>query len=87
MSFQCSICGKGSIKGHRIIRSGKPKKEGGIGTHVTAMTKRRFYPNLQRVKSLINGTVRNVMVCASCMKAGRVVRPPVRTWKPEPKTA
>jgi large subunit ribosomal protein L28 len=87
MSFQCSICGKGSIKGHRIIRSGKAKKEGGIGTHVTAMTKRRFFPNLQRVKAVVNGTVRNVMVCTACMKAGRVVRPQVRTWKPEAKAA
>lgn len=87
MAQVCDFCGKSSIKGHYILRSGKAKKQGGIGTHVTAMTKRRFFPNLQRVKALVNGSVRHVLVCTGCMKAGRVVRPPVRTWKPEAKAA
>jgi large subunit ribosomal protein L28 len=51
------------------------------------MTKRRFHPNLQRVKALVNGSVRHVLVCTGCMKAGRVTRPPVRAWKPEAKAA
>jgi large subunit ribosomal protein L28 len=87
MSFQCSYCGKGSIKGNHVLRSGKPKKEGGVGLHTTAITKRRFYPNLQRVKAVVNGTVHYRLVCASCMKAGRVVRPPLRNYKPEAKAA
>ena len=40
MAQVCEFCGKSSVKGHYILRSGKAKKEGGIGTHVTAMTKR-----------------------------------------------
>jgi large subunit ribosomal protein L28 len=85
MARICEFCGKHSVKGHYILRSGKAKKEGGIGTHVTAMTKRRFQPNLQRVKALVNGTVRHVNVCTGCMKVGRVTRVPLRTWKPEVK--
>ena len=87
MSFQCAYCGKGSVKGNHVLRSGKPKKEGGVGLHTTAITKRRFYPNLQRVKAILNGTVRYTLVCASCMKAGRLARPLVRNYKPEAKTA
>ena len=47
MSRRCSITGVGPTKGHRIIRSGKAKKKGGIGTHVTANTQRLFLPNLK----------------------------------------
>ena len=88
MSFQCSICGKGSIKGHRIIRSGKAKKEGGIGTHVTAITKRKFRVNLQRVKALLpNGEVRYIRVSAAAIKKGLVTKAPKRTWKKEAEAA
>jgi ribosomal protein L28 len=52
MARICELTGKGSIKGSHIWRSGKAKKKGGIGTHVTATTKRRFLPNLQRVKAI-----------------------------------
>ena len=69
------------MKGSIIWRSGKAKKLGGIGTHVTAITKRRFLPNLQRVKALINGEVRYVRVSASALKKGLVVKAPKRKWK------
>ena len=69
------------MKGSIIWRSGKSKKSGGIGTHVTAITKRRFMPNLQRVKAVIDGEVRYVRVTASAIKKGLVVKAPKRTWK------
>lgn len=47
----CEVTGKGPMKGNIIWRSGKAKKSGGIGTHITAITKRKFLPNLQRVKA------------------------------------
>lgn len=69
-------------KGSKIWRSGKPKKEGGIGTHVTAITKRRFFPNLQRVKTVLpSGEVRYVRVTTKAIKKGLIVKPPKRTWK------
>ena len=71
------------MKGSIIWRSGKAKKSGGIGTHVTAITKRRFLPNLQRVKALVDGEVRYIRVTASAIKKGLVTKAPKRTWKKE----
>ena len=47
MARICPLTGRRPVKGNHIWRSGKAKKKGGIGTHVTAITKRKFYPNLQ----------------------------------------
>ena len=79
----CELTGKGPMKGSIIWRSGKAKKSGGIGTHVTAITKRRFLPNLQRVKAVVNGEVRYIRVSASAIKKGLVTKAPKRTWKKE----
>jgi len=81
MARICEITGVGPRKGSIIWRSGKPKKQGGIGTHVTAITKRKFMPNLQRVKILINGEVRYARVSAKALKKGLVVKAPKRNWK------
>jgi large subunit ribosomal protein L28 len=77
----CELTGKRPMKGSIIWRSGKAKKVGGIGTHVTAITKRRFLPNLQRVKAVINGEVRYVRVAAKAIKKGLVTKAPKRKWK------
>ncbi|HWN95494.1 MAG TPA: 50S ribosomal protein L28 [Methylomirabilota bacterium] len=82
MARICELTGKGPIKGSHIWRSGKAKKKGGIGTHVTAITKRRFLPNLQRVKAIMpSGEVRYIRVAASALKKGLVTKAPRRTWK------
>lgn len=82
MSRICELTGKGPIKGSKIWRSGKAKKLGGIGTHVTAVTKRRWLPNLQRVKvQLPSGEVRYMRVAASAIKKGLITRAPRRNWK------
>jgi len=81
MARICELTGKGPMKGSIIWRSGKPKKQGGIGTHVTAITKRRFMPNLQRVKAIVNGEVRYVRVSTSAIKKGLVTKAPKRHWK------
>lgn len=47
MSRSCIITGKKPTRGHTINRSGKAKKKGGIGTHVTSNTPREFVPNLR----------------------------------------
>jgi large subunit ribosomal protein L28 len=73
------------MKGSIIWRSGKPKREGGIGTHITGITKRRFLPNLQRVKAVINGEVRYIRVSTRALKKGLVVKAPKRRWKKEAK--
>ena len=84
MARICELTGKRPMKGSIIWRSGKAKKAGGIGTHITAITKRKFIPNLQRVKALLpNGQVRHIRVAASAIKKGLVVKAPKRNWKPE----
>ena len=82
MARICELTGKRPIKGSIIWRSGKAKKKGGIGQHVTAITKRRFMPNLQRVCAVVDGQVRYVLVSAKAIKKGLVVKPPKRNWKP-----
>ena len=37
-------------------------------------TRRRFDPNIQRVRATVNGTPKRVKVCTSCLKAGKVTR-------------
>ena len=81
MARICELTGKRPMKGSIIWRSGKAKKSGGIGTHVTAITKRRFFPNLQRVKALVDGEVRYVRVSTAAIKKGLIVKAPKRTWK------
>jgi large subunit ribosomal protein L28 len=41
-------------------------------SHAHNVTKRRFYPNLQRVRAVINGQTKRIRVCTSCLRSGRV---------------
>ena len=81
MAKVCYATGRTRSLGNRINRKGQTKKSGGIGTHVTAITKRRFMPNLQRVKAVVNGEVRYIRVTANAIKKGLIVKAPKRTWK------
>jgi large subunit ribosomal protein L28 len=84
MARICELTGKRPMKGSIIWRSGKSKKSGGIGTHVTAITKRKFNVNLQRVKAILpSGEVRYIRVSAAAIKKGLVTKAPKRTWKKE----
>ena len=74
MAKVCEICGKGVSTGNRIVRHGLRKSKGGIGLHITGISKRRFLPNLHRVRVIENGGVRRRRVCASCIKSGKIVK-------------
>jgi len=37
-------------------------------------TKRRFNPNLQRVRMLLNGKATRAYVCTRCLKTGKVTK-------------
>ena len=69
----CVITGRRPVKGSIINRKGQTKKSGGIGTHVTSITKRKFRPNLQkiRIRTAAGGTKR-VWVSVKAIKAGLV---------------
>ena len=71
MAFVCEYSGKRPHVGNSVVRRGRPKKSGGIGLNVTGITKRRWKPNLQKIRIIEeNGTVRTVRVCARYIKAG-----------------
>ena len=72
MARVCDICGKGSLPGRIVIRHGLAKKRGGIGLHVTGISKRRFLPNLQSIRCAEKGGVVRRRVCAACIKHGAV---------------
>lgn len=72
MSKVCQICGKGPRAGRSIARRGMAKKKGGAGQKITGITKRRFLPNLQAVKAIIDGSPKRVRVCTKCLKAGKI---------------
>jgi large subunit ribosomal protein L28 len=57
----CEICAKGPSFGHSI-------------SHSHRRTKRRWVPNIQRVRVVEGGTPRRRNVCTSCLKAGKVTR-------------
>jgi len=76
MSKICTICGKRGISGRRYAYRGAAKKKGGTGRKTTRVTKRRFLPNLQKIRIDLNGRIKRVYVCTSCIKEGKVRKPP-----------
>jgi large subunit ribosomal protein L28 len=46
-------------------------------SHSHRRTKRRWNPNIQRVRALVNGTVKRVNVCTSCIRSGKITKAPV----------
>ncbi len=75
MSRRCEICKKKAITGNTIARRGLPKKKGGIGLKTTGITKRKFFPNLQSKKIIIDGKMKKALVCAKCIKSGKLILP------------
>lgn len=82
MPRQCFFSGKRTKSGGKIRRRGLAKKFGGVGSRIIAHNKRKFRPNLQRVRALVDGEIKRIWVAASEIKAGKVVRPPKRNYKP-----
>lgn len=64
MARKCHVCGKGPGVGNNVSGSNN-------------RTKRRFNPNLQKVRILDDdGRVKRVKVCTSCIKANKIRKPP-----------
>ena len=62
MAQRCDLCGKGPQFGNRV-------------SHAHNVTHRRFNPNLQRVRAIVDGVQRRVRICTRCLRSGRVVKP------------
>lgn len=71
MGSVCQICGKHPAFGQQISRLGK----GAQIRRIKGRKSRRFNPNIQRVRAVVDGTVRRIDVCTSCIKAGKVQKP------------
>ena len=82
MAKVCDVCGKGPVAGRVISRRGMAKKKGGVGKKTTGVAKRRFFPNLQRMRLLVDGARRTLRVCTKCLKAGKVEKAPARPKTP-----
>jgi large subunit ribosomal protein L28 len=61
MAKSCEICGKRAVVGRQI-------------SHAHNVSARRFEPNLQAVRAIINGGVRRVRVCTRCIRSGKVIK-------------
>lgn len=59
MARKCEICGKMGQFGHSV-------------SHAHNVTKRKWQPNLQRVRAVINGKVKKIYVCTRCLRSGAV---------------
>ena len=60
--------------GNTKKQRGKPKKEGGVGRRTTGVSKRKFKPNIQKVKALVDGAPKRIKVCTKCIKEGKVTK-------------
>ena len=61
MAKQCEICGKSPVVGRQV-------------SHAHNVSSRRFEPNLQVERAIINGCVKRVRVCTRCLRSNKVVK-------------
>lgn len=58
---KCQVCGKGPATGNNV-------------SHANNKTRRRWLPNLQRIRAKVEGHVKRIKVCTNCLKSNRVVK-------------
>ncbi len=61
MSRTCEICGKKPTSGNNV-------------SHAHNKTRKVWYPNLQKVKTLEKGTVRTMKICTRCIRSRAIVK-------------
>ncbi len=61
MPKMCAICGKAPASGNNV-------------SHSEVKTRRRWLPNLQRVRAIVDGTPKRLTVCTRCLRSGKVNR-------------
>lgn len=74
MFKECAICGKGPLVGKKVVRKGLLKKKGGTGSKIVRSTKRKFLPNLQKVRIVMGKHVKKVYICTKCLKKGNITK-------------
>ena len=66
MAATCDVCAKRPSFGHSV-------------SHSHVRTKRRWNPNIQRIRVQVGSTTKRMNVCTRCIKAGKVTKPQART--------
>jgi len=87
VSRVCFFTGKRTTSGRSISRRGKAKHLGGVGRKTTGISKRKFKPNIQKVRAVVDGKVCRIKVSAKAIRMGLVQKPPKRDYKPAKKVA
>jgi large subunit ribosomal protein L28 len=75
MAKSCVFTGRTAVYGNKKTYRGKAKYLGGVGKKITGTSRRKFKPNLQKVRCVIDGKVRKVWVSAAAIRSGLVVKP------------
>ncbi len=84
MSRVCYFTGRRTRSGRQMTRRGKAKYLGGVGRKVTGRTKRKFKPNIQRVRAVLDGKVTRLHVSARAIRMGLIAKPVKRDYvRPE----
>ena len=61
MAMRCDICDKGPVVGRRV-------------SHAHNVRPRRFEPNLQTVRAVVDGATKRVKVCTRCIRSSKIVK-------------
>jgi len=61
MARVCEICGKKPNYGNNV-------------SHAHNRTRRRWLPNLQKVRAKVGKSVKTIKVCTNCIKSGKVLK-------------
>jgi large subunit ribosomal protein L28 len=70
LAQRCAVCGKGVMSGHSV-------------SHANNRTKRKWNPNLQRVRAKVEGRAKMIDVCTRCIRGGKITQAPRgRGWTP-----
>lgn len=59
MAVHCEVCGKKPVYGNRV-------------SHAHNLRRRRWNPNLHRVRAIVDGVRKRIRVCTACLRSGRV---------------
>lgn len=61
MGKYCEVCKKGMMSGNNV-------------SHSEVKTRRKWAPNTQRVRVVMDGTPKTINVCTRCLRSGKVQR-------------
>ncbi len=61
MASVCYICERKRQAGNKI-------------SHSNRHSKRRWKPNIKRVKAIVEGSPKSIYVCTKCLRSGKVIR-------------